>query len=415
MEHMREMRSHVKEWFGRIDPKPTCYEVYSDHAGNRETFATFRADGSAHLKLLFCIDMLNEGVHVEGISGVILFRPTTSPIIYKQQIGRALTAGTATVPLVLDVVNNVENLFSISAIQSEMEGAVRFLRVSGREDEIVTQRFEVYGEARNCRELFEQLESGLRSTLEQYFDAASDYARTHGDLDVPYRYVTESSVGLGNWLAVQKKVRAGKESGILTEEQIARLDGIGMIWGNRFELAWERGFEHAKAYSEAYGNLLVPVKYVCDDGYRLGNWIANMRQRRVNDRRQLGLTEERVRRLDEIGMKWDVLSLQWEENFLEAARYYQEHGDLLVSSRYKTKSGFALGAWIHDMRTTRSAGNRNKKLTREKIDRLSAIGMQWGTIKENQWEKTYEAAQRYYQNTAICASLRSINRRKGSG
>lgn len=397
IEHMREMRSHVKEWFGRIDREPTCYEVYSDHAGNRETFAAFRADGSEHLKLLFCIDMLNEGVHVEGISGVILFRPTTSPIIYKQQIGRALTAGSAAVPLVLDVVNNVENLFSISAVQSEMEGAVRFLRASGREDEIVTQRFEVYGEARDCRELFEQLESGLRSTWEQYFEAAGEYARTHGDLDVPCRYVTESGLGLGNWLAVQKKVRSGKETGILTDEQIARLDGIGMIWGNRFELAWERGFEHAKAYSEAYGNLLVPAKYVCDDGYRLGTWIMNMRQRRVNDRLQLGLTEDRVRRLDEIGMKWDVLSLQWEENFLEAARYYREHGDLLVSSRYRTKSGFALGAWIHDLRTARSSGSRNRRLTQEQVDRLNAIGMQWGTVEENQWERAYEAAQRYYQ------------------
>ena len=32
-------------------------------------FAAFKADEGNHLKLLFCIDMLNEGVHVEGISG----------------------------------------------------------------------------------------------------------------------------------------------------------------------------------------------------------------------------------------------------------------------------------------------------------------------------------------------------------
>lgn len=44
-------------------------------------FADFKVDPSKRLKLLFCIDMLNEGVHVEGISGVILFRPTISPIM----------------------------------------------------------------------------------------------------------------------------------------------------------------------------------------------------------------------------------------------------------------------------------------------------------------------------------------------
>ena len=76
--------------------------------------------------------MLNEGVHVEDIAGVILFRPTVSPIIYKQQIGRALTAGGNVAPLILDVVNNVEGLYSIDAIGQEMQEAVRRLRAEGR-------------------------------------------------------------------------------------------------------------------------------------------------------------------------------------------------------------------------------------------------------------------------------------------
>ena len=69
------------------------YQAYSDDPNTDKAFSDFKTDTSNRLKLLFCIDMLNEGVHVEGISGVILFRPTISPIIYKQQIGRALTAG----------------------------------------------------------------------------------------------------------------------------------------------------------------------------------------------------------------------------------------------------------------------------------------------------------------------------------
>lgn len=88
------------------------YEAYSDDPGTDKAFADFKVDESDRLKLLFCIDMLNEGVHVEGISGVILFRPTISPIIYKQQIGRALTAGENSTPLILDVVNNFEGLCS---------------------------------------------------------------------------------------------------------------------------------------------------------------------------------------------------------------------------------------------------------------------------------------------------------------
>ena len=82
-EHMDEMVSHVSEWFAGVNPDVVVYEAYSDDPNTDKAFADFKTDTSDRLKLLFCIDMLNEGVHVEGISGVILFRPTISPIIYK--------------------------------------------------------------------------------------------------------------------------------------------------------------------------------------------------------------------------------------------------------------------------------------------------------------------------------------------
>ena len=52
--------------------------------------------------------MLNEGMHIEGIDGVIMLRPTSSPILYMQQLGRALTTGDKKNPLVFDIVNNIK-------------------------------------------------------------------------------------------------------------------------------------------------------------------------------------------------------------------------------------------------------------------------------------------------------------------
>ena len=78
-EHMDEMVSHVPEWFAGVNPDVVVYEAYSDDPNTDKAFADFKTDATNRLKLLFCIDMLNEGVHVEGISGVILFRPTISP------------------------------------------------------------------------------------------------------------------------------------------------------------------------------------------------------------------------------------------------------------------------------------------------------------------------------------------------
>ena len=90
-EHMSEMKERVPEWFGKIDSDPHVYTAYSDDPLTSKAFADFKADESEHLKLLFCIDMLNEGIHVDNVSGVILLRPTVSPIVFKQQIGRALS------------------------------------------------------------------------------------------------------------------------------------------------------------------------------------------------------------------------------------------------------------------------------------------------------------------------------------
>ena len=301
-EHMDEMVSHVPEWFAGVNPDVVVYEAYSDDPNTDKAFVDFKTDTSNRLKLLFCIDMLNEGVHVEGISGVILFRPTISPIIYKQQIGRALTAGDNTTPLILDVVNNFEGLTSISGLQSEMQEAVHRLYANGESDKIVTERFEVIEQVHDCRVLFERLQESLSSSWEHYFSEASIYYAEHGDLKVPKQYKTPAGLSLGVWLVTQRGVREGRVSGNLTEQQIARLDSIGMAWGNQKESAWQRGFEKAKKYHDTYGNLMVAGKYVDPDGYPLGKWLIKTRQQKLNG----NLKEERIAQLDEIGMVWSV-------------------------------------------------------------------------------------------------------------
>ena len=275
MEHMREMMEQSRGWFAGVNPDIHFYMAYSEDPGTSKAFAEFKADSSSALKLLFCIDMLNEGVHVDGISGVILFRPTISPIIYKQQIGRALTAGDSAVPLILDVVNNFEGLCSIDTLKEEMTTAVQHMYAVGEGDKIVTERFQVVEQVQDCRALFETLRNSLSGTWEQYFAAAKEYAAEHGDLKVPKKYKTAAGLSLGSWIGVQRSVYAGNRAGSLSESQIERLNSIGMIWENRLESAWENGFEHAKAYYEEFGDLLVPARYKSPDGFLLGSWISN--------------------------------------------------------------------------------------------------------------------------------------------
>lgn len=305
-EHMDEMISHVPEWFAKVNPEVAVYEAYSDDPGTDKAFADFKTDTTNRLKLLFCIDMLNEGVHVEGISGVILFRPTISPIIYKQQIGRALTAEDNSAPLILDVVNNFEGLCSIAGLQGEMQEAVHRLNANGEGDKIVTERFEVIEQVHDCRVLFERLQASLSSSWDHYFSEASIYYAEHGSLNIPKRYTTPAGLSLGVWLVTQRRVREGQIQGNLTEQQIARLDRIGMYWGNRNDRQWNEGYQEAKRYFDAHGDLNVPAEYVSPGGYNLGNWVKRQRYTRQNPEKSCAvLTEERIAKLDAIGMRWE--------------------------------------------------------------------------------------------------------------
>ena len=388
-EHMDEMISHVPEWFSAINSEIHVYKAYSDDPGTNKEFAAFKTDKSDAFKLLFCIDMLNEGVHVEGISGVILFRPTVSPIVYKQQIGRALTAGDSATPLILDIVNNFEGLSSISGLKNEMKAAVHRLFANGESEKVVTERFEIIEQVRDCQQLFAQLQTSLASTWNHYLAEASRYYAEHGDLAVPVRYVTETGLSLGSWLQIQRLIRSGKRNGSLSESQIKRLDEIGMIWDSRADLAWKRGISKAEAYYKMHGDLLVPFKYVDENGFALGQWIGTKRKEYLSG----ALDDMQIQELESIGMQWSAVSAKWERGYAEASRYYEQNLNLDVPSKYITDSGLKLGLWISYQRQAYQGGS----LTEEQIQRLEKIGMSWQERNDCRWMECYRAVEQYFQ------------------
>lgn len=216
--------------------------------------------------------MLNEGTYVKDMRGVILLRPTVSPIVYKQRIGRALSAKDGVTPVTFDVLNNSKKLYSISTVELELQGAVTFCRNGYCGEEIVRERFEIIDEGRACQQLFEQLEEMLTFSWEQMFRQAEAYYRKHGDLDVPKRYVTAEGLSLGPWPMTQRKVKRGLCNERLTQKQIDRLDAIGMVWRNKFDDQWERAFAEAQRWYASHGNLEIPIAHVAS-GIHLRRWL----------------------------------------------------------------------------------------------------------------------------------------------
>lgn len=65
--------------------------VHSDlsKTENAETIEQFKSMSHG---FIIAVDMFNEGLHIDGVNTIIMLRKTSSPNIYQQQIGRALSA-----------------------------------------------------------------------------------------------------------------------------------------------------------------------------------------------------------------------------------------------------------------------------------------------------------------------------------
>ena len=65
----------------------------------------------------------------------------------------------------------------------------------------------------------------------------------------------------------------------------------------------------------------------------------------------------------------------WQCALRRAGEYRAAHGDLTVPVNYKTEDGFCLGDWIRRMRESYAA--HDARLTPERVENLSALGMVW--------------------------------------
>ncbi len=424
-DHLNEMKGLATEWFCGVDPEPHIYTAYAEDPKTGQEFEAFKADESAHLKLLYCIDMLNEGIHVEGVDGVILLRPTVSPTIYKQQVGRALAAGGKKTPIIFDIVMNIENLCSIGAVEEEWKEAVYTLRGNGREDKTFTGHFQIIDEVKDCRRLFAQLNETLTASWDAMYDIAKEYYKTYGNLEVPAAYTTSDGYSLGAWVATQRKVYLGRTAGCLSVEQIKRLEEIGMCWQGSQEAAWERNFLEAEKYFKEHGNLAVPADYVTAGGCRLGRWIRRQREvyqklvepgkyvmvledsRRTYEGRQQRVHLERMQRLMQIGMVLENAD-PWEQKFELARRYYEDHGNLRMAADYVVE-GVWLERWLREQKmrmeeeadsgenNIASDGKSRSPLTKGQRDKLLSIGIRPGVSQaELSWREQYSEAEEFY-------------------
>ncbi|MFI3227931.1 MAG: Helicase associated domain protein [Clostridia bacterium] len=388
-EHLDEMMAMSHEWFEHVDRDFKSYVAYSLDPETEKSFADFKADNSENLKILFCIDMLNEGVHVEDITGVILLRPTVSPILYKQQIGRALSTSGKSEPIIFDIVNNFENLYSLGSIQSEMNESLQYFRKNDKIDKIISEKFNIYEEIPNARVLFNSLQESMTASFDTMFELAKEYYEKQGDLNMPIAYKTAEGFALGGFIARQRAIRKGTTLGYLDDIRIEKLNSIGMVWEGRKESSFIKNMRLCEEYYEKYGDLIVKHNFKSDDGTNLGIFISAIRKKFIKNE----LSEEIVQEFESIGMVWNVNSHIFEENYKLCLEFYDKFKHLDIPAAYKVDGGFTLGAWISDLRRK----YKNGKLSDYEILKLEKIDMIWDKKREILWENAYQKAKKYFE------------------
>lgn len=169
-EHMQKMIAESKQWFSKVNPNVDIYSVYSEQGreNNKQNVSGFESSTNDHIKLLFSIEMLNEGVHVEDVDGVIMLRPTISPIIYFQQLGRALSVGHNAHPIVFDIVNNINCHKSIYEVYDEVKKKIR--NFSGNtnnqgQNGISLDNFKIIDELKQFSDILELIDKSISQDL----------------------------------------------------------------------------------------------------------------------------------------------------------------------------------------------------------------------------------------------------------
>lgn len=171
-----------REWFGRVNKEVHAYKTTSaDPYGSRD-FQEFKEDSSSALKVLYCINQLNEAVHVKGIDAIVMVRPTKSPVIFQQQLGRALTSGGNRTPLVFDLCNNFGSLGGIAGMQERMERAYEKKSEQGEKPIYEPKDFHVIDEIKDPRELAEELREAVNpsTTIDEKISFLEEIAAQNG-------------------------------------------------------------------------------------------------------------------------------------------------------------------------------------------------------------------------------------------
>ena len=460
LEHIAQCREDMHRWLGP-GKKIREYVCRSDEKAADIELNAFAGDNERNaIRLLYCVDMLNEGIHIKDVDGVVMLRPTISPIVYLQQIGRCLACSSdgSTSPVIFDLVNNYESArveesgqrvfniefshhpssgkgkntpipFYMSGVPTQFEAILEkfdhlFTR-AGRWDfcySILQEFYHEYGQYPHSRTCYRGIKIGrwlseqilyiqhdslsaarkerlemlpgwstflierqpTRRTFDDYYKELLVYFEREGHIDIPQSYINPSTgCKLGLYLTRLRNIRKKTDRGHLSQDQINRLNALGMKWVKREHpyRDFDYYYQQLIKFYRREGHIKVPTRFIDPDtGCHLGNFINCVRQAKRGTGHDIVLTDRQIEMLNDLGMVWQVQAspLPFDTYYEELLRYYRREGHIRVPGNYIVpENGCKLGKFIQRMRAIRAGTASSGFITQEQIAKLDARGRVW--------------------------------------
>ena len=225
-----------------------------------------------------------------------------------------------------------------------------------------------------------------RDQWERYFALLVQFQKRNGHCGVPALY-EEDGVKLGIWIANQREIY---KKGKLDESLRRRLEKLGISWDPLAD-QWERTFALLEQFKDREGHCNVPQSYE-EDGISLGAWLCTQRMAMKRGK----LDESYQRRLEKLGVSWDVLADQWKQNFSLLEQFKEREGHCNVPA-FHEEDGVKLGAWLVTQRTAMKQG----KLDESYQGRLKELGVSFDPHRD-QWERNFALLEQYQTREGDC-------------
>ena len=358
--HMELMKEKSNEWFKNIN-KIKVNDVYYEKGRefNKYAIDSFENNERDELKLLFSIEMLNEGVHVKSIDGVIMFRPTSSPIIYFQQLGRALSVGHNAHPIVFDVVNNYECLDQIHKLKGEVARIIGTGSSTGIGD--ILDNFKIIDCNKDIREILDKLDDDLEITFDERLKEVADYLKSEEGQKIIFYNDTNkkfsSGTDMANWLNYNK-------TKIIEASNDRNEDALYIVSRFNWAFSFEQGLKEVVDYLKSEeGKNITSVNAVnkkLSSGFNMKGWLKYNKTKIIeasNDENENALY---------IVSRFNWL-FSFEQGIKEVVNYLKsEEGKNITSINAinkKLSSGSDMGEWLRYNKTkimeSSSEGNEN--------------------------------------------------------